>query len=81
MSGTAYRFNPYSTPVDRWTDDKVAARRDMPTSAQGHIVQPRFALRDVDRQAQTERWREWSKRWPKNTWPIWLESWLEANPT
>lgn len=81
MSGTAYRFNPYSTPVDRWTDDKVAARRDMPTNGQGHIVQPRFLMREADVQAHTQRWREWSKRWPTNVWPIWLQSWLEANPT
>ena len=81
MSGTAYRFNPYSTPVDRWTDDKVAARRDMPTNGHGHIVQPRYMAREPDVQAHTQRWRAWSRQWPKHLWPSWLEGWLEANPT
>ena len=81
MSGTAYRLNPYTTPVDRWTDDKVAARRDMPTNGHGHIVQPRYLARDSEVQAHTARWREWSLRWPKHLWPSWLEGWLEANPT
>lgn len=78
--GTVYRHNPYTIPVDRWTDDKVTARRDMPVNGQGHIVQPKFMLRTEDARAHTVRWRAWSERWPQHLWPNWLASWLEANP-
>lgn len=80
-AGTAYRANPYATPVDGWSDDKVAARRTMPTTAQGHIVQPCYALRAEDVRMQTERWRKWSREWAPNLWPVWLASWLEGNPS
>lgn len=80
MSGTAYRHNPYAMPVDRWDDGKAAARRDMPTNGQGHIVQPKYALRAEDVRRQTDQWRAWSERWPRTVWPTWLESWLEAHP-
>ena len=80
MSGTAYRLNPYATPVDGWTDEKVAARRSMPVNGQGHLVQPRYMGSAVDVRLHTARWRSWSERWPKHLWPTWLQSWLEANP-
>ena len=79
--GSAYRFNPYTTPVDRWTDDKLAARRSMPTNGHGHIVQPKYMQREADVRAHTERWRVWARDWEPHLWPVWLAGWLEANPT
>lgn len=80
MNGTAYRFNPYRTPVDRWSEDARAAHSDMPRTAQGHVIQPKYVVGEAAQRAHTTRWREWSQRWPAQLWPIWLPTWLEMHP-
>ena len=76
MNGTAYRYNPYTTPVDQWTEDKRQARAAMPRTHEGFIVNPTHLPKDADKRDMHRRWRAWSQRFPQSLWPVWLEGWF-----
>jgi len=69
VDGCAY------TPGPDWTPAMIEAYAAMPTLG-GHVVSlflvPKQKVRAYERE-----WGEWSRKFPKSLWPIWLHRWIE----